>query len=69
MIFRGAIYLVNRGANSLSFSIHLELEDYGYEDYGVEDGKDDTLAEVSPEVSFKDMFNNVEVNIFTGEEL
>ncbi len=23
-------------------SIHLELEDYGYEDYGVEDGKDDT---------------------------
>lgn len=50
-------------------SIHLELEDYGYEDYGVEDGKDDTLAEVSPEVSFKDMFNNVEVNIFTGEEL
>ena len=30
---------------------------------------DDTLAEVSPEVSFKDMFNNVEVNIFTGEEL
>lgn len=50
-------------------SIHLELEDYDYEDYGVEDGKDDTLAEVSPEVSFKDMFNNVEVNIFTGEEL
>lgn len=50
-------------------SIHLELEDYGYEDYGVEDGKDDTLAEVSPEVSFKDMFNNVKVNIFTGEEL
>ena len=50
-------------------SIHLELEDYDYEDYGVEDGKDDTLAEVSPEVSFKDMFNNVKVNIFTGEEL
>lgn len=50
-------------------SIHLELEDYDYEDYGVEDGRDDTLAEVSPEVSFKDMFNNVEVNIFTGEEL
>ena len=50
-------------------SIHLELEGYDYEDYGVEDSKDDTLAEVSPEVSFKDMFNNVEVNIFTGEEL
>ena len=50
-------------------SIYLELGDYDYEDYGVEDGKDDTLAEVSPEVSFKDMFNNVEVNIFTGEEL
>ena len=50
-------------------SIHLELEDYGYEDYGVEDGKDDTLAEVNPEVPFTDMFNNVEVNIFTGEEL
>ncbi|WP_304835058.1 hypothetical protein [Muribaculum intestinale] len=50
-------------------SIHLELEDYDYEDYGVEDGKDDTLAEVNPEVPFTDMFNNVEVNIFTGEEL
>lgn len=50
-------------------SIYLELGDYDYEDYGVEDGKDDTLAEVSPEVSFKDMFNNAEVNIFTGEEL
>ena len=50
-------------------SIHLELEDYDYEDYGVEDGKDDTLAEVNPEVPFTDMFNNAEVNIFTGEEL
>ena len=50
-------------------SIYLELGDYDYEDYGVEDGKDDTLAEVSPEVSFKDMLNNVKVNIFTGEEL
>lgn len=50
-------------------SIHLELEGYDYEDYGVEDSKYDTLAEVSPEVSFKNMFNNVEVNIFTGEEL
>ena len=50
-------------------SIYLELGDYDYEDYGVEDGKDDTLAEVNPEVPFTDMFNNVEVNIFTGEEL
>ncbi|WP_289736108.1 hypothetical protein [Paramuribaculum intestinale] len=50
-------------------SIYLELGDYDYEDYGVGDGKDDGLAEVSPEVSFKDMFHNVEVNIFTGEEL
>ena len=50
-------------------SIHLELEDYDYEDYGVEDGKDDTLAEVSPEVSFKDMFNNAEVNIFRDTQL
>ena len=39
-------------------SIHLELEDYDYEDYWVEDSKDDTFAEVSPEVSFKDMFYN-----------
>ena len=44
-------------------SIHLELEDYDYEDYGVEDGKDDTLAEVSPETAFKDLFRNAEVNI------
>ncbi len=50
-------------------SIYLELGDYDYEDYGVEDGKDDTLAEVNPEVPFTDMFNNAEVNIFTGEEL
>ena len=50
-------------------SIHLELGDYDYEDYGVEDGKDDTLAEVSPETAFKDLFRNAEVDIFTGEEL
>ncbi|MDE5989626.1 MAG: hypothetical protein K2H17_09530 [Duncaniella sp.] len=50
-------------------SIYLELGDYDYENYHVGDGKDDGLAEVDPEVSFKDMFNNVEVNIFTGEEL
>ncbi len=28
MIFRGAIYLVNRGANSLSFSNILEINNY-----------------------------------------
>ena len=50
-------------------SIYLELGDYDYENYYVEDSRDDGLAEVSPEVSFKDMFTNVEVNIFTGEEL
>lgn len=50
-------------------SIYLELGNYDYENYRLEDGKDDTLAEVSPEVSFKDMLNNVKVNIFTGEEL
>ena len=50
-------------------SVNLELEDNDYEDYSVCDGKNDALAEVSPEVSFKDMFNNVTVNIFTGEEL
>lgn len=50
-------------------SIYLELGDYDYESYGVSNGRDDGLAEVDPEVSFKDMFNDVEVNIFTGEEL
>lgn len=50
-------------------SIYLELGDYDYEDYGVRDGRNNGLAEVSPNVSFKDMFTNVEVNIFTGEEL
>lgn len=50
-------------------SIYLELGDYDYENYHVGDGKDDGLAEVDPEVSFKDTFTNVEVNIFTGKEL
>lgn len=48
-------------------SIYLELGDY--ESYSIGNGRDERLAEVSPEVSFKDMFNNVEVNIFTEEEL
>ena len=50
-------------------TIYLELGDYDYEDYGVTDGKNGNLAEVSPNVSFKELFNNIEVNIFTGEEL
>lgn len=50
-------------------SIYLELGDYYYENYHVGDGKDDSFAEVDPEVSFKEMFENVEVNIFTREEL
>lgn len=50
-------------------SIYLELGDYDYESYGVMDGKNGNLAEVSPYVSFKELFNNVEVNIFTEEEV
>ncbi len=50
-------------------SIYLELGDYDYESYSIGDGRDGGLAEVSPEVAFKDTFNNVEVNIFTEEEL
>ena len=52
-----------------SCSIYLELGDYDYESYWVEDGKNGNLAEVSPDVWFKELFNNVEVNIFTEEEL
>ncbi len=50
-------------------SIYLELGDYDYESYNIGNGRDDALAEVSPEVAFKDLFRNAEVNIFTGEEL
>lgn len=50
-------------------SIYLELGDYDYEDYRVMDGKNGNLAEVSPDVSFKELFSNFEVNIFTGEEI
>ena len=50
-------------------SIYLELGDYDYENYGVMDGKNGNLAEISPYVSFKELFNNVEVNIFTEEEV
>lgn len=54
--------------DKLYCSIYLELGDYDYENYGVMDGKNG-LAEVSPYVSFKELFNNVEVNIFTEEEI
>lgn len=50
-------------------SIYLELGDYDYEQYWVEDGKNDKLAVVSPVVAFKDMFTNLEINISTGEYL
>ena len=50
-----------------SCSIYLELGDYDYEQYWVEDGLNDTLASVNPNVAFKDLFTNLEVNISTGE--
>ena len=50
-------------------SIYLELGDYDYESYGVMNGENGNLAEVSPHVSFKELNNNVKVNIFTGEEV
>lgn len=50
-------------------SIYLELGDYDYEQFRIEDGLNDSLAVVSPEVAFKDWFTNLEVNIFTGEYL
>lgn len=50
-------------------SIHIEFGDYDYEDYRVGNGKNNALAEVSPEVAFKDLYHNAEVNIFTEEDL
>lgn len=50
-------------------SIYLELGDYDYEQYWIEDGTSDGFAVVSPAVAFKDMFTNLEINIFTGEYL
>lgn len=50
-------------------SIYLELGDYDYEQYWVINSKNSKYAEVSPEVAFKEMFNNVEVNIFTEVEI
>ena len=55
--------------DNLWCTIYLELGDYDYEDYGVTDGKNGNLAVVGPNVSFKELFNNVEVNIFTEEEI
>ncbi|MDE6191111.1 MAG: hypothetical protein K2G47_05740 [Muribaculum sp.] len=48
-------------------SIYLELGDYDYEQYWIEDSLNNNLAVVSPNVAFKDLFTNLEVNIFTGE--
>lgn len=50
-------------------SIYLELGDYDYEQYWVEDGPNDVLASVCPDVAFKDWFTNLEINISTGEYL
>lgn len=50
-------------------SIYLELGDYDYEQYWVEDGLNDGFAVVSTEVAFKDWFTNLGINIFTGESL
>ena len=44
-------------------SIYLELGDYDYEQYWVEDSLNDNLAVVSPNVAFKDLFTNLEINI------
>lgn len=52
-----------------SCSIYLELGDYDYERYYIEDSQDDNLAVVSPNVAFKEMFADFEINIFTEEEL
>lgn len=48
-------------------SIYLELEANDYEQYWVEDGRNDGLASVSPIVAFQDWFTNLEINIFTGK--
>ena len=50
-------------------SIYLELGDYDYEQYWIENGPNDSFATVSPNVAFKDLFTNLEVNLFTGEYL
>lgn len=52
-----------------SCAIYLELGDYDYEQYWVEDSLNDNLAVVSSNVAFKDWFTNLEINISTGEYL
>ena len=44
--------------------IHIECEDYNYEDYTIVDGKSNGLASVSPVVAFKTVCTNVDANIF-----
>ena len=44
--------------------IHIECEDYDYEDYTIVDGKSNGLASVSPVVAFKTVCTNVDANIF-----
>ncbi len=61
------MYGVKLSLGDLACSIYLELGDYDYEQYWVMDGKNGNLAEVCPEVAFKDLFTNLEVNIFTEE--
>lgn len=50
-------------------SIYLELGDYDYEQYWIEDGLNDSLAVVSSKVAFKDWCTNLEIDISTGEYL
>ncbi len=63
------MYGIELSLGETSCSIYLELGDYDYEQYWVMDGKNGKLAEVSPEVAYKEWFSNVEVNIFTEEEV
>ena len=50
-------------------SIYLELGDYDYEQYWIEDGLNDRLAVVSSKVALKDWCTSLEIDIFTGEYL
>lgn len=50
--------------NNGDCDIHIECEDYDYEDYTIVDGKSNGLASVSPVVAFKAVCTNVDANIF-----
>lgn len=50
--------------NNGDCDIHIECEDYDYEDYTIVDGKSNGLASVSPVVAFKTVCTNVDANIF-----